>query len=235
MPFTPGIDFSGIVTALGANVTDLSVGDKVYGATLITLCGTYAEYVNVPAGLVAQAPRNIPLGTAAAVPLAALTAWGALIAPEYADIQPDETILIHGAAGGVGCFAVQLAKWRKAKVIATASSYNAEFLKGIGADEVIDYKTERFEDVVKNVDVVADLVGGDLIERSYQVIKPQGRLMSVVALPDQKIAETHQVRATFVPGFRSKNALNKISELIDTGIIKVVISEELPLADAAVK
>ncbi|HEX9503425.1 MAG TPA: NADP-dependent oxidoreductase [Patescibacteria group bacterium] len=189
----------------------------------------------MPAGLVAQAPRNIPLGTAAAVPLAALTAWGALIAPEYADIQPDETILIHGAAGGVGCFAVQLAKWRKAKVIATASSYNAEFLKGIGADEVIDYKTERFEDVVKNVDVVADLVGGDLIERSYQVIKPQGRLMSVVALPDQKIAETHQVRATFVPGFRSKNALNKISELIDTGIIKVVISEELPLADAAVK
>ncbi|MDB5524566.1 MAG: NADPH:quinone reductase [Rhizobium sp.] len=162
MPFTPGMDFAGVVREVGSEVTDFAVGDRVFGATLITRGGSYAEYVTAPAAIVAHVPENIPLGIAAAVPLAALTAWEATFNAAQRDGRAGNRVLIQGGAGGTGTFAVQFAKQCGAYVIATSSAHNHDLLRKLGADEVVDYRGARFEDVVDPVDAVIDLVGGDV-------------------------------------------------------------------------
>lgn len=195
-----------------------------------------AEIISVPASSVCKAPQSIPLATAAAVPVGAQTAWGALFLEDHGNLQPGQTALIHGGAGGVGSFGVQLANWRGAHVVVTASQQNHDYLRSLGAHDTIHYHTTRFEDVVHDVDLVFDCVGGKLASRSVPVIRKGGRLVSIASPPDEKVAElaaTHDVHSSFFPGDPSHDTLKKVTDLIDAGTLRVVITEEYPLAQAA--
>lgn len=230
MPFIPGWDVSGVVEAVGSGVSRLKVGDEVYSRPDISRDGTYAEYVVVKESEVALKPKSIDHVHAAAIPLAALTAWQALF--DGAKLSAGQTVLIHGAAGGVGTFAVQFAKIKGARVIATASKKNHEFLRSLGADEMIDYNTTKFEDVVRDVDVVLDTITGETADRSYQVIKKGGIYVSILAPPSPEKAAAHGVRThhTFVQA--NAEQLNEIAKLVDSGKLKLTIEKVFPLAEA---
>jgi NADPH:quinone reductase-like Zn-dependent oxidoreductase len=230
LPMIPGWDVSGVVEAVGPGVARLKAGDAVYSRPDIARDGSYAEYIVVKESEVALKPKSIDYVTAAAVPLAALTAWQALF--DNAKLEAGQTILIHGAAGGVGCFAVQFAKLKGARVIGTASQRNHEFLRSLGADQVIDYNTTKFEDVVHDADVVLDTITGDTADRSYQVLKKGGIYVSILAPPSQEKAAAHGVRIghTFVQPNVAQ--LDEIAKLIDSGKLKVVIEKVFPLAEA---
>jgi N-ethylmaleimide reductase len=235
-PFTVGLDFSGVVLDLGAGVEDFAVGDRVYGAVHFDRCGTYAEIIAVPADTVCKAPQSIPLATAAAVPVGAQTAWGALFLEDQGNLQPGQTVLIHGGAGGVGSFGVQLANWRGAHVITTASQQNHDYLRSLGANDTIDYRTTRFEDMVHDADLVFDCVGGELASRSVPVIRKGGRLVSIASPPSAEVAElaaTHDVQSSFFPGDPRHDTLRQITDLIDAGTLRVIVTEQYPLARAA--
>lgn len=236
MPLILGWDVSGTIEAVGPGRTDFAVGDAVFSRPDLTRDGAYAEYVVVRADEVARKPPSIDHIHAAGVPLAALTAWQVLFdAPTPytgANIAPGQTVLIHAAAGGVGSFAVQLAKWKRARVIGTASASNVEFVRSLGADEVIDYRTTRFEDVVRDVDVVFDTVGGDVQERSWNVLRKGGILVSIVGNPSADRAKAHGARAGYVFVQPSGSQLARIGRLLDEGVIQSVVSKVLPLASA---
>ena len=231
-PHILGLDVSGKVEAVGPEVKGFSIGDEVYGRAHPTRNGAYAEYISIPAAQVAHKPRSLDLMQAAAVPHVAITAWRAMI--DTAAVAAGQTVLIHGAAGGVGSAAVQLAKWRGAQVIGTGSAYNLDFMRSIGADEVIDYNSTRFEQVVRDVDVVLDLVGdmGDnTLQRSWQVIKPGGMLASLVQFPSPEDAAAHGVQGSFVSSdVCDTQTLTEIGELIDRGQLRSIVSTVLPLA-----
>src|SRR6476660_5469260 len=180
LPLIAGYDIAGTVEKTGANVTHLKVGDAVYGYP--TFGGGWADYVNVKEWEVAAKPKSLNFVEAAAVPMGALTAWQSLV--DVAKLQPGQTILIHGGSGGVGSFAVQIAKASGARVIATASTANQDLLKQLGADVTVDYTKTKFEDVAKDVDAVLDPVGEETLARSYGVVKKGGIVMSLVARPD---------------------------------------------------
>lgn len=175
----PGHDVSGVVEKIGPGVTDLALGSEVYGLTAFDRDGAEAEYTIALKSELAPKPRSLDHVQAAAVPLSALTAWQALF--DHGGLVAGQTVLIHGAAGGAGVFAVQLARWTGAQVIATASSRHRTLLSELGATEMIDYTTTHFEEVVPAVDLVFDLVGGDTLERSWKVVKQGGVLVSVVS------------------------------------------------------
>ena len=229
-PFIPGWDVSGVVEAVRAGVPHFFPGDAVYSCPDIARDGTYAEYVAVKASEVALKPQSLDHVEAAAVPLAALTAWQVLF--DAAQLSAGQTVLIHAAAGGVGTFAVQLAKWKGARVIGTASVGNHDFLRGLGADEVIDYNAVRFEDVVKGVDVVFDTMAGETQERSWKVLKPGGVQVSILTPPSEALAAAHGARAAYI--FVQPNAaqLTELGGLIDGGKIEPVIEAVLPLPEA---
>src|SRR5262249_6354608 len=176
-PVILGHEFSGEIAALGAGVKDVGVGDLVYGLNDWFCNGAYAEYCTAPVDDLAHKPANVDHVHAAATPIAALTAWQGLF--ERAGLTSDQRVLIHGASGGVGTFAVQLARWRGARVTATASAANLDFVRHLGTDEVIDYRAQRFEDVVGGVDVVFDTVGGETLDRSRGLLEPRGRVGDV--------------------------------------------------------
>jgi NADPH:quinone reductase-like Zn-dependent oxidoreductase len=230
MPFIPGWDVSGVVEAAGASAKRLKVGDEVYGRPDIARDGSYAEYIAVRESEAALKPKSIDYVTAAAIPLAALTAWQALF--DGAKLSAGQTVLIHGAAGGVGSFAVQFAKLKGARVIGTASKKNHEFLRSLGADEVIDYNTTKFEDAVHDVDAVFDTITGETADRSWQVIKKGGAYVSILAPPSQEKAAAHGVRAVHTFVQLNLDELNEISKLVDAGKVKVIIEKVLPLAEA---
>src|SRR5262245_57524082 len=179
LPVIPGHEFSGEIAALGAEVRDVGVGDLVYGLNDWYRDGASAEYCVARVTDLAHKPSSVDHVHAAATPISALTAWQGLV--ERAGLGAGQRVLIHGAAGGVGTFAVQLARWRGARVTGTASAANLDFVQSLGADEAIDYRVERFENVVRDVDVVFDTVGGETLERSWGVLKPGGRLVTVAA------------------------------------------------------
>src|SRR4051795_703663 len=181
LPTIPGHDVSGVVEALGPGVSEVAPGDAVYGLVAFPRDGGAAEYVAVRAADLAPKPRSLDHVHAAAVPLSALTAWQALFV--HAGLAAGQRVLIHGAAGGVGAFAAQLARWRGAHVGATASARHHEFLRELGVETAIDYRTTRFEEVLRDVDVVLDTVGGDTLERSWRVLRRGGTLVSVAAEP----------------------------------------------------
>ena len=183
-PWVPGGDFAGVVEAVGRGVTTMKRGDAVYGDT--PGGSSYAEFVTTGAGMVAPKPGKLNPVEAASVPIAAQTAWQGLF--DHGHLERGQTVLIHAAAGGVGTFAVQLAHWKGARVLATASAANADYVRGLGADQVIDYKATRFESVAKNVDLVLDLAGGETQQRSFSVLKPGGRLVSTVQPPSKEEA-----------------------------------------------
>ena len=229
LPLIPGYDVAGVVVKSGPKITRLKTGDPVYAYVLWG--GGWAEYAVVTEGEAAPKPKSLRYVEAAAVPLAALTAWQALV--DTAQLRAGQTALIHGGSGGVGSFAVQIAKNRGARVIATASTRNQDLLKELGADVAIDYTKTKFEDLVKDVDVVLDTVGGDTLARSYAVTKEGGIVTSLRARPDQAELEKHRIRGAPIAVKPDAEELAKIGQLIDEKRIKVVVSQILPLADAA--
>jgi len=230
LPLILGWDVSGEVVEVGSEVAGFKVGDAVYARPDIERDGAYAEYIAVKASDAARKPATLDHVRAAAAPLTALTAWQSLA--EAAQLRAGQTVLIHAAAGGVGSLAVQLAKAKGARVIATASAVNIGLAMELGADQFIDYTKTRFEEAVKDVDVVFDTIGGDTQERSWQVLKPGGILVSVVSPPSEAIATAHGVRCAFVFIRPSGRQLTEIAELIDAGKMKPIIHTVLPLAEA---
>lgn len=226
----PGHDVAGIVEDVGPGVMGVSIGEEVYGLTDFSRDGAEAEYTIALPGELAPRPHALDLIQAAAVPLAALTVWQAFF--DHANLSAGQTILIHGAAGGVGTFAVQIAHWAGARVIATAAANRHELLRSLGADVLIDYTTTRFEDVARDVDVVLDAVGGETLARSWGVLKKGGVLVSVVEPPSQERASALGVRALFFIVRPNHAQLTRLSELIDAGRVRPVIAGVLPLPQA---
>jgi NADPH:quinone reductase-like Zn-dependent oxidoreductase len=228
LPLIPGYDIAGVVEKTGANVTKLKVGDAVYGYP--TFGGGWADYITVKQWEVAAKPRSLSFVEAAAVPMGALTTWQALV--DVAKLQPGQTILIHGGSGGVGSFAIQIAKALGARVIATASTANQDLLKQLGADVAIDYTKTRFEDVAKDVDAVLDPVGKETLARSYGVVKKGGIVMSLVARPDPAELKKHEIRGAGISVHPDADDLTEIAHLIDAGKIKPTVTQVLSLTDA---
>lgn len=227
-PFTLGTDIAGVVGAVGPGVTGWGPGDRVVARLDPSAGGAFAEAAVVGADHLVRAPATIPLEAAAGLPTAAATAWQALT--EVAGVRPGQTVLVHAAAGGVGGFAVQLARRLGARVVATASGPGLAIAGELGADSVIDHRKARFEDAVSGVDVVLDTVGGDVGVRSLDVLRPGGLLVAVAMPPDPAAAERRGVRAEFV--FHSSDArrLAQVVEQVNAGV-RVLVDRVLPLAE----
>jgi NADPH:quinone reductase-like Zn-dependent oxidoreductase len=228
LPIIPGHEFSGEIAALGAGVTDAAVGNPVFGMNDWRRDGAQAEYCVARITDFAIKPASVDHLQAAAIPISALTAWQGLI--ERSRLVGCDRVLIHGAAGGVGAFAVQIAHWRGAHVTGTASRHNFDLVRTLGADQVIDYRATRFEDLVRDLDVVFDTVGGDTLERSWGVLKPDGRLVTIVAAAEETADE--RTRTAFFIVEPSKTQLEEISWLIDSGAIRPIVGSVFPLAEA---
>jgi NADPH:quinone reductase-like Zn-dependent oxidoreductase len=228
LPLIPGYEIAGVVEKTGPSITKLKVGDAVYGYP--TFGGGWADYVAVKEWEVAAKPKSLNFAEAASVPMGALTAWQALI--DVAKLQPGQTILIHGGSGGVGSFAVQIAKSRGAHVIATASTANQDLLKQLGTDVAVDYTKTRFEDVAKDVDAVLDPVGNETLARSYDVVKKGGIVMSLVARPNPDELKKRGIRGAGISVHPDARDLAEIAQLIDAGKIKPVVTQILPLDEA---
>lgn len=233
LPFTPGLDLAGVIEALGDGVNTFAVGDAVYGyLNLMTMRqGAYAEYTVAPVDEIAPKPASLDVVSAAAVPLAGLTAWQALF--DIGGLEAGQTVLIHGAGGGSGSLAVQFARAKGARVLATAGSDKIGLLRELGVAEAIDYTTTRFEDVARDVDVVLDGVGGELQGRSLSVLKPGGIYVSPAGKPDVEAAQVRGVRASGMMTQTNAAQLSEIAALIDAGAVTPIVSTVLPLAEAA--
>jgi NADPH:quinone reductase-like Zn-dependent oxidoreductase len=231
LPLVPGYDIAGIVEKTGAKIEKLKKGDSVYAYIGLEEGGGYAEYAVVTEKEAAPKPKAASFVEAAAVPVVALTAWQALF--DTAKLSAGQSVLVHGGSGGVGSFAIQFAKLRGAKVFATASTRNQDFLKQLGADTAIDYTTQKFEDVAKDVDVVLESVGKDTLARSYGVVKKGGILVSLIGPPDKTELDKHGVRGAALGVEPNSSELAEIANLIDQKKIKVTVSQTYPLAEAA--
>jgi NADPH:quinone reductase-like Zn-dependent oxidoreductase len=231
LPLTLGWDVSGTVEATGAEVRLFSPGDEVFAFIDLSRGGGYAEFAAVKESEAAFKPRSLNHLQAAAVPLAALTAWQALF--DIARISEGQRILIHAAAGGVGHFAVQLAGWRNAHTVCTASAHNHDFLREIGAHELIDYTKTPFETAIKDVDVVLDTMAGEIRARSWKVLKKGGLLVTTLPPAPTKEAEEHHVKAADILVRPSSKQLGEIAELIDSGHVCPALQETFPLEQAA--
>jgi NADPH:quinone reductase-like Zn-dependent oxidoreductase len=228
-PLVLGVDVAGAIEACGSGVTQFKPGQAVYARVNPGKGGAYAEYVLARADEVAASPKSIGPVQAGAIPHAALTAWAMI---EAANPSKGQTVLIHGAAGGVGHLAVQFARLRGAHVIGTASGQNLGYLREIGVDEAVDYTTTPFESVARNVDAVLDTVGGETQQRSWAVLKPGGILLSIVQPPSQETADSHGVRQQFVGGGGPVGELlAKFAGMVDAGQLKVTVSTALPLSE----
>jgi NADPH:quinone reductase-like Zn-dependent oxidoreductase len=227
LPYIPGGEFSGLIEAVGPAATDLKLGQEVYGNSPR---GAYAEFVAVDAATVAPKPKKLTHLEAATVPVAAQTAWQGLF--DHARLGKGQTVLIHAAAGGVGSFAVQLAHWKGARVLATGSAANADYLKSLGADVAIDYKTTPFETVAKDIDVVFDLVGGETQARSFNVLRKAGHLIATAQPPSQDLAKKAGVQAMMMQMTPTRQRLQKLAELFDAGTIRTVVTKIYPLSAA---
>ena len=231
-PLVPGWDVSGTVEWVGPNVRGFEHGDEVFTRLDVRRDGAYAEYVTASAGELARKPRTIDHLHAAAVPLAGLTAWQALFDPDHAQLAAGQTVLIHGGSGGVGHFAVQLAKWKGARVIATGSQGNEGFLRELGADLFLDYTSARFEAVVGDIDVVLDPVGGETQARSWAVLRPGGTLVTTAALELPEEARRRDLRGSQVLTRTDVRQLEELAALIDAQQLRPVLSRILPLGQA---
>jgi len=228
LPYTPGSDVSGIVEAVGNRVSRIKVGDKVYATNY---GGTYAEYISLNEEQVAIIPTNISLNEAAALAIPLTTAYTLLI--EAGQLQEGQKVLIHGASGGVGSIMVQMAKVLGAYVIGTTSGTELDRVKALGADEVIDYKTQDFTAILKDVDIVADLVGGETQTKSFEVLKKGGKLISTVMPPSAEMGEKFQVATQFIMSNPSYKKLDFFKEMIEQGKITAQISKTMKLEQAA--
>src|SRR6266550_1451481 len=216
-PMVPGYDIAGTVEETGAKIDKYKTGDAVYAYIGLNKGGGYAEYAVATDKEVSPKPESLSFQEAAAVPLVAETAWQALF--DVAKLSAGQTVLIHGGSGGVGTFAIQIAKARGAKVIATASGANQDLLKQLGVDQPIDYTTTKFENVVKDVDVVLNGVRGDSLARSYSVVKKGGIIVSITGQPDPGELEKHGIRGAGLNAHPDAKVLEELAKLIDAGKI----------------
>jgi NADPH:quinone reductase-like Zn-dependent oxidoreductase len=228
LPLILGYDMAGVVVKTGAQVTKLKVGDPVYAYLLWG--GGWAEYCISNETESAIKPKSLNFVEASSVPLAALTAWQAF---ELGKVQSGQTVLIHGGSGGVGSFAIEIAKARGARVIATASTANQDLLKQLGADVAIDYTKQKFEDVARDVDFVLDPVGRDTLARSYGVVRKGGIVVTIVSRCDEAELKKHEIRGASLSSHPNSVELAEITKLIDSGKIKPIVSQVLPLSDAS--
>jgi NADPH:quinone reductase-like Zn-dependent oxidoreductase len=229
-PLILGWDFSGVVESLGAGLTRLKLGDEVFSHSDVARDGAYAEFIVVRESEAVLKPKSIDHIHAAGLPLAGLTSWQTLFVA--GGLAAGQRVLIHAAAGGVGHVAVQLAKGKGAHVIGTAAERNHAFLRELGVDQVVDYDTERFEEVVQPVDVVLDTLGGDVQARSWKVLKPGGILVSIAQPPSAEIAQAAGVRQAFVFTQPDGSQLAEIARLVEAEKLKVIVETILALSDA---
>jgi NADPH:quinone reductase-like Zn-dependent oxidoreductase len=229
-PITLGSDIAGTVETLGAGVTQFKKGDAVYGCMNPKFIGGYAEFAIASTGMIAPKPKTLDFVQAASAPVVAVTPLQMI--HEYAHVKTGQTVLIHGAAGNVGAYAVQLAKNAGLKVIASASGKDAEFVRGLGADVVVDYKKQKFEDVTRNVDAVLDMVGGEVLERSMNVLKPDGIAVTVVSPPTEELKRKYGSRIVFFLVEVTTERLNRITAMFDCGKLKTDVGTVLPLSEA---
>jgi NADPH:quinone reductase-like Zn-dependent oxidoreductase len=228
-PVILGLDAAGVVKEVGKNVRRFKPGDDVFTRPDITRDGTYAEYVAVDESLVAKKPENLSFEEAASIPLVGLTAWQCLV--DFAEINKDDKVLIHAGSGGVGSFAVQLAKAFGAWVATTCSTKNVDFVQSLGADKVINYEQEDFAGIVDNMDVVFDTIGGEVHEKSYGVLKEGGRLVSITAPPNKELAGPKHIKDGYIFLEPSGKDLAKIGELLEKEEIRPIIGKVMKLAD----
>jgi NADPH:quinone reductase-like Zn-dependent oxidoreductase len=226
----PGHEFSGVIAAVGKNVRDFKVGDEVYGMNDWFADGATAEFCITSPQNVARKPATLTFESAATVPIGALTAWQGLL--ERARIQPGEQVLVHGGAGAVGLFAVQLAHLHDAYVIATVSGQDIHFVSQLGADQIIGYEATRFEEEVQNLDVVFDTVGGDTLNRSWSVLKPGGRVVTIAA--DSEATIDQRVKDAFFIVAPNQKQLVEVAKLLDAGKLKTFVKATIPLNEASV-
>jgi NADPH:quinone reductase-like Zn-dependent oxidoreductase len=230
LPLTLGSDLSGEIVSVGPGVSELRAGDQVYGVTNPRFIGAYAEYALACAQMLSSKPTSLSHVEAASIPVVAVTAWQALF--DHAQLKTGQTVLIHGAAGNVGSYTVQLARHMGVKTIATVATDDVSFVRNLGANTVIDYRTQRFEEEVRDADAVIDLVGGETQNRSFQVLRRGGKLISAVSPPDQHLAERHGVEAAFFLVSVTRQYLAQIARLVDAGKLTTKVGAVLPLADA---
>lgn len=227
LPITLGCEFAGVVAAVGENVTAWRPMDAVFGYCALQRCGAFAEQVVVLETELAAKPRSVEFASAAAFPVAALTSYQALF--DGGALQSGQKVLIHAASGGVGSIGAQLAKAHGAHVIATASARNEEFVRGLGVDELIDYTATRFDDVVKNIDLVFDTIGGDTQARSLGVLKKGGRLVSIVSPPDEAACTARGVTGSFTGVRPDGKQLAALGKLLDAGKVRTEVAQVFPL------
>lgn len=232
LPLTLGAELSGVVEALGSEVVGFEPGDEVYGATNEQFSGAYAEYAVPSAGMMAQMPKKLTFIQAASAPIAAVTAWQMLF--DYAQVTTGQTVLIHGAAGNVGAYAVQLARQAGLHVIATVAAAGTEYVSGLGAERTIEYRTVRFDESVTGVDVVLDTVGGDTQQRSLRVLKPGGILVSSVSPVPEAAQRSYGIRSAYFYVSVTTTRLNRLTELFDCGKLVTEVGAVLPLDQAAI-
>lgn len=232
LPLTPGSDVAGVVESVGPGVSQFTAGDGVFGATNAQFTGGYAEYAVASVLKLARMPRRLGFIEAASVPVIACTAWQMVF--EHGGVNATSRVLVHGGAGNVGAYAVQLARRVAREVAATVSAESVEYARALGAHRVIDGRQSRFEDVITDVDVVLDTIGGDMQERSFVVLKAGGVLVSAVSMPDQQKAAQHHVRAQFFLVDVSSSRLAQIAELIDAGNLNPRVGDVLPLSEARI-
>lgn len=230
LPLILGSELSGTVEAIGAGVSGFKTGEEVFGATNEQFTGAYAEYALPSAGRMARKPKTLNFVEAASIPVVSVTAWQMLF--DYAHVTAGQTVLIHGAAGNVGAYAVQLASQAGLHVLATAGSADLDYVRSLGAEKVVDYKREQFEDFVGGVDVVLDTVGGDAQQRSLRVLKPGGILVSVVSPVPEAAQKRYSIRAAYFYVDVTTSRLNKIAELFDSGKLVADVGTVLPLQEA---
>lgn len=233
LPIVTGRDFAGTIEAVGAGVSGFKAGDDVLGTTALGKYGSFAEYTVAPVTTVYKKPANIDFNTAAALPVAAAAAWHSVYGEDGGNLKPGQIVLIQGAAGGVGLLTVQLAKRAGARVIATCSGRNVDLVKELGADQVIDYTTTKFEDVVKDVDAVIDCVLGDVQKRSWAVIKKGGVLVSLSGPPQGADAPSAEgKRGTMTMGQKGEAHVAEVAQLVADGKVKMIVGVALPLSEA---
>lgn len=227
-PFIPGHEFSGEVSAVGPEVYDVRLGDTVFGMSEWSADGAQAQFCLARAEDIAIKPATLDHRIAASVPISALTAWQGLM--EHCQLAPGESVLVHGAAGSVGHFAVQIARWRGAHVAGTVSSHNVEFAAALGAELVVDRGTHRFEDLVGSVDVVFDTVGGDILARSWSVLRPGGRLVTTAS--SSQISSEQRVKDAHFLVEPNREQLTRIARMIEAEALRPVVDSVFALADA---
>ena len=231
LPIILGCDIAGVVAKIGADVGNFRVGDAVYGMQNLEKQGAYAEFAAINEQDVALKPNSLSFVEAASIPMAALTSWQSLI--DQGKVRSGERVLIHGGAGGVGSFAIQLAKALGAYVATTVSDKNAEFLKGLGADIAIDYQRQDFSTLLTDYDLVLDTLGGDVLSRSFDVLRTGGTLISLVESPNEELARAKKIHTIQMLVNPSGRQLAEIGEYYAEGKIKPVVTHVLPLEKAA--